>query len=142
MKLCLLREAWNVSGNDPLLPPSPLAVLGSIVHKLLEAAGRGQLQGRQPANIEETWERLLNKAEKKMSQSTLEQTQVPLKKSIPDFEVRKLRACRKAAEIALDADCANKSRVAPYPQLAGVELWVQTDDGTVGGYIDRVKITE
>ena len=73
MKLCLLREAWNVSGNDPLLPPSPLAVLGSIVHKLLEAAGRGQLQGRQPANIEETWERLLNKAEKKMSQSTLEQ---------------------------------------------------------------------
>jgi len=43
MKNCLLREVWTASGNEPLLPASPLAELGTVIHQLLEAAGRGRL---------------------------------------------------------------------------------------------------
>ena len=64
MQACLLREVWNASGNTPILPPSPLAELGSVIHQLLEAAGRGQFAARQEKGIEATWSRLINEAEK------------------------------------------------------------------------------
>ena len=142
MQSCLLREVWNASGNEPLLPPSPLAELGSAIHKLLEAAGRGQLEDGQRAEVEATWTELISEAESRMSLSALKRPQVPLKKSISDFEVRKLRACRRAGEIAHDAGYARQNQGKRPPQPTGFELWVETEDGAVGGYIDRVKMTE
>ena len=100
MQACLLREVWSASGNEPLLPPSPLAELGSLIHRLLEAAGRGQLNGGGNGKVDATWEELVSQSEKKMALSALRKHQIPLSRSIPDFEVRKLRACRRAAEIA------------------------------------------
>lgn len=142
MKACLLREVWTASGNEPLLPPSPLAELGSVIHRLLEAAGRGQLDGGANEKIEATWEELLLQAEKKMTKSALRKHQVPLCKSIPDYEVRKLRACRKAAEIAHDAFFFQDGLHKQSSEPTGFELWVESHDGLVGGYIDRVTITK
>ncbi|MGO9568108.1 MAG: PD-(D/E)XK nuclease family protein, partial [Desulfomonilaceae bacterium] len=77
-----------------------------------------------------------------MARSTLRQHQVPMSRSIPDFQVRKLRACRRAAEIAHDAVRASDGRPRQSSQPAGFELWVESDDGQVGGYIDRVMVTK
>jgi hypothetical protein len=142
MKACLLREVWTASGNEPLLPPSPLAELGSVIHHLFEAAGRGQLDGGGNGGIDATWDALVSRAEKKMIPSALRQHQVPLSRSIPDFEVRKLRACRRAAEIAHDTFRTHNGRRRQSPEPTGFELWVESDDGQVGGYIDRVTMTK
>lgn len=45
MRSCLLREVWTAAGNSPHLPPSPLAELGTVIHKLLGAAGRSEIEG-------------------------------------------------------------------------------------------------
>ena len=142
MQACLLREVWTASGNEPLLPPSPLAELGSVIHRLLEAAGRGQLHGGRNEKVDATWDELVLEAERNMALSTLRQHQVPMSRSIPDFQVRKLRACRRAAEIAHDAFRAHDDRRRPRqsPKPTGFELWVESDDGQVGGYIDRVTM--
>jgi len=142
MQACLLREVWTAAGNEPLLPLSPLAELGSVIHRLFEAAGRGQLHGGRKEKVDATWNELVLDAERNMARSTLRQHQVPMSKSIPDFQVRKLRACRRAAEIAHAAFRAYDGRSRQSPQSTGFELWVESDDGQVGGYIDRVTMTE
>jgi len=88
MQACLLREVWIASGNKPLLPPSPLAELGSVIHRLLEAAGRGQLHSGRKEKVDATWDELVLDAERNMARSTLRQHQVPMSRSIPDFQVR------------------------------------------------------
>ena len=142
MQDCLLREVWTASGNEPLLPPSPLAELGSVIHHLLEAAGRGQLHDGGNGKVNATWEKLISETEKKMSRSALRQHQVPLSRIIPDFEVRKLRACRRAAEIAYNAFRSHDGRSRGSSESTGFELWVESDDGHVGGYIDLVTMTK
>lgn len=138
MQACLLREVWTASGNNSLLPPSPLAELGSVTHRLFEAAGRGQLDGSRNGKVEAAWEALVLQAEKKMVKLALRMHQVPLCKSIPDFEVRKLRACRRATEIAHDAFILKKGGQKQSSEPSGFELWVESHDRLVGGYIDRV----
>lgn len=142
MRTCLLREVWIASGNEPLLPPSPLAELGSVIHQLIEVAGRGQLDGGGKAKVDATWDELISEVEKKMTLRRLSKHQVPLTRSIPDFEVRKLRACRRAAEMAHDALRDHDGRDRQSLEPTGFELWVENDAGQVGGYIDRVMMTE
>ena len=142
LQSCLLREVWYASGNAPLLPPSPLAELGSVIHRLLEEAGRGQFKEPQENAIEAAWSRLINEAEKRMSMSVIRLPHVPLKKSISDFEVRKLRACRQAESIAREATHAREDDRRQTLQPPSFERWVETDDGMVGGYIDHVKTTD
>ena len=40
---CALREVWAASQTPQLLPSSPSARLGSIIHRLLQEAGEGRL---------------------------------------------------------------------------------------------------
>lgn len=141
MKECLLREVWTASSNEPLLPTSPVTELGSVIHLLLEAAGRGRLNGGENRKVGDTWDELVLQGEKKMVLSALRRHQVPLSRSIPDFEVRKVRACRRAAEIAHDALLLQDGPPKQSLEPTGFELWVESHDGLVGGYIDRVTMT-
>src|SRR5581483_9605567 len=59
LQTCALKEVWAGNGNSPLLPPSPAAHLGSIVHKLLEEAGQGKFATTGAAGIAERWCELL-----------------------------------------------------------------------------------
>ncbi|MFC1943532.1 RecB family exonuclease [Chloroflexota bacterium] len=142
MQTCLLREVWAASGNEPLLPPSPVAELGFVIHQLLEVASRGQLDDGGKAKVEAVWDELILEIEKKMTFRRLSKHLVPLTRSISDFEVRKIRAFRRAAEIAHDALRAHDGRYKHSLEPMGFELWVENDTGQVGGYIDRVMTTE
>ena len=142
MQSCLLREVWAASGTPSLLPPSPLTELGSVIHHLLEAAGRGQLGGGANEKIESTWHECLAKAEGKMALSFLSRHLVPLSRSISDFQVRKLRACHRAKEIAHNACRIPAARHKQSSLPTAFELWVESEDGFVGGYIDRVMMTK
>jgi hypothetical protein len=141
MRSCLLREVWTAAGNPPLLPPSPLAELGTVIHELLGAAGRGELEGAGHDRIERTWVDLVSLAEKRMALSALQRHQVPLSRSIPDYEVRKLRALHRAAEIAGVAVRGRVGRPRQGLEHVGCEVWVESHDGQIGGYIDRATMT-
>lgn len=141
MQGCLLREIWTASGNDPLLPPSPRAELGSIAHRILEAAGRGELEGAGSEGVDVRWEALVSQAEAQMERSPLRRPQVPLSRSIPDFQVRRLRTCSRAVEVARDARRGSGRLPEQSHRATGFELWVESDDGDVGGFIDCASET-
>jgi RecB family exonuclease len=138
-KACALREAWAAAGQGPLLPLTPAARIGMAIHQLLEEAGRGQLAPAERPAIERRWEELLAKVEAAMSENWLERQFVPVRSAVPDLEVRRLRAQERALAIAQAAGVAR--RAAPEKAVTGFERWVESPDGTVGGYIDHVMAT-
>lgn len=75
-----------------------------------------------------------------MTLSALQRHQVPLSRSIPDYEVRNLRVFHRTAEIA---DAAVRGRVSwqrQHREHAGFEMCVESLDGQIGGYIDRATM--
>ena len=138
---CELREILSASGNKPLLPIAPEAELGSVIHLLLEAAGRGDLDEGSQKQVAQSWNYFLLEAEEKMARSPLTRPQVPLNESVPDYEVRKLRAFKRAAEIAREASRSAKTSDTPTSKRPTFEFWVESNDGAIGGRIDRALMT-
>lgn len=134
---CILREIWTVNRQTPLLPPSPVAKLGTVIHSLLEQAGKGQI-GQNDENIETTWNELINQVEASMKACWLERFLVPLRDTVQDYEVRKIRASQKAGEITQSIAYSHPGVRTSFEQF---ELWVQSNDGSIGGYIDQVART-
>jgi len=142
---CALREAWAASRAPALLPARPGARPGTVAHTLLENAGRGKISGQGADAVRAEWDRLIAEVEGRMRSSWLERPLVPLRASVRDYEVRRLRAEAQAARIAaepalIDADVAYAGG-AGGAGAAAVEMPVATKDGRAGGIIDRVRET-
>jgi hypothetical protein len=129
---CNLRELWVTPDQSPLLPVSPRARLGSIVHRLLELANNGLPE----KEIAKAWDELVRETETRMSRSWLERSHTPLNKTVNDFEVQRLRAWNRAKQMAQSAAPIEES--AELATGFGYEIWAQSKDGDVGGYIDAV----
>lgn len=141
LKTCALREVWAASGNVALLPVSPKARIGVVTHELLNEAGRGALSADR-ASIEGKWFEKVRKAEMEMQRSPTEQHLVPVSRSVPDLEVRKIRAVQSALAVAEERSATNRAAGAPggmHPY--GFEIPVKSADGLVRGFIDRVLPT-
>jgi PD-(D/E)XK nuclease superfamily len=132
---CTLRELWATSSQSPLLPASPRARLGTIVHRLLELASNGLLVSCEDS-IEKAWSGIVVDVESKMSSSWIEQSLVPLSRTVNDFEVQRLRAWNRAMQLMRPPSPVEEVTV--QQTGFGCEIWVQSTDGTVGGYIDAV----
>ncbi len=132
---CALRELLAASRNAPQLPQSPRAKLGQAAHLLIELAGKGTFRTKERSEVEAQWNKVLSSIESAMEANWLERVLVPLKKSVPDYEVLRLRAVNKALTIA-QRDFSG-SREMPGPRVL-FEQWVQTADGLVGGFIDEI----
>lgn len=141
MRACLLREVWNASGEEFLLPAVPAAELGKVIHRLLEAAGRGQLGDATREEVDKAWDRLIGETEEHMSKSWLSRPLVPLSRSMPDFEVRRIRGSKRAMEIAREASKTREVPQASSNIWQAFEFWAETEDGVVGGFIDRARDT-
>lgn len=135
---CALREVWAAGRQPQLLPSYPKAWLGSAIHSLLEEAGLGKFTPGGNAAIATRWRELLAATEEKMRGSWPDRHLVPLETAVPDFEVRTIRAQNRALEIAEHAPRAKGHGAGT--SLQGTELWVQSDDGLVGGFIDYVEM--
>lgn len=138
---CALREILSASHQAPLLPSSPAARLGSAIHRLLEAAGKGALREINLTAIERVWGELVEQTEQGMRQSWLERSLVPLSRAIPHYEVRKIRACHKAEEVARAVGVVPHARSTSAPGPDRFESWIETSDGLVGGSIDEIQET-
>lgn len=135
---CAMRELWSASRVPPALPVSAYACLGSVIHRLFEKAGNGELD-TEPSSVHRAWEELVAKKERQMQDDGLLRPLVPLKRSVRDFEVRKLRSEARAVEIA--SSCKPYSG-GGHERSLGPELWVESEDGLVGGYIDNAYLDD
>src|SRR5436190_3469583 len=86
---CPLREVLRANGAPQLLPTSAAAHVGTIVHKLLEAAA--QESGMMLAHAESRFAALLVDEEQRMHGSP-DSIFLPLGSHVRDFGVRKRRA--------------------------------------------------
>jgi len=123
-----------VTWQPPLLPNSPSARLGKVIHSLFEAAGKGDLGEGNPLLITQAWAEALTDVEGVMAESWVESPLLPLSKSVPDFEVRRLRAFERAAGLSRGVGRRKPSRSGNLG--TGSEIWVESDDGLVGGFVD------
>jgi len=135
-----LREIWSASRQQPLLPNSPAARLGSVIHRLLEISGKGLIKNIDPVEIQHIWDGLVRKTEQEMDESWLERALVPLKRTVLQYEVRRIRACTRAEEILSARASADKGEVERRSRR--FETWIETNDGLVGGTIDEIQETD
>lgn len=134
---CALREVWAAGKQTNLLPVSPVAQVGLIIHRLLEDAGPGLLGVGDQKAIELRWGELVRLTEERMRSNWLDRHLVPLKNQVADLEVRKIRAWNRAFEISL-ASSVSERRLPVRSKEFGTEIPVASRDGLVAGRIDRV----
>jgi len=118
----------------------PAARLGTAAHRLLENAGAGRLNGATALSAESEWERIIVGVEDGMRRSWLDRSLLPLRDSVLDYEVRRIRACAVATRVLQMRP--HEGRPGSHHPGTEFEVWVQTDDGILGGFIDEVIHTE
>jgi hypothetical protein len=140
---CALREVWAAARTASALPTTVAAAVGTVAHRLLEEAGRGDFFDAADPAIECRWEELLHSAEETSATNWLARHLVPLAGSVPDFQVRRLQALAAARGLA-DAVAGERRPEPDQPSRrfpSGGEVGVSTPDGLAGGRIDAVTLT-
>jgi PD-(D/E)XK nuclease superfamily len=132
---CPLREVWRAAGCPALLPKSPRAWVGTIVHEMLQMAATGRFNGMGPVEIGEIWNLRIHDAENTMRLSWLDSSSVPLVDTVWDLEVQKTRTIRRVREMSKDdaSPCLYDGR-----SSSSSEVWMETPDHSVGGFVDSV----
>ena len=90
LRTCTLSALWTAQRVPRALPQSPAGRLGIVAHKLLEEAGEGKLTNQLAESFEARWEALVQAADASMERSWLERHLVSLRRSVADYEVRKI----------------------------------------------------
>lgn len=131
-QLCSLKEILVASGQPALLPVSPGARIGSVVHTIIEMMTAGDIQNETQFN--KAWQEEINKIEANMRSSLLERHLVPLEETADNYEVKKLMVLQMIASFASGAQQHKfqKSR-------RRSEEWLETKDGKIGGRIDLIQ---
>ena len=135
---CALKSLWSLSGNPPLLPTSPKAWAGIVVHRLLAEVGRGRIQPEWET-VNARWDELVEQAHSEMDASRIERHLVPLTRSVPNMEVLRIRAVQRALAIAgIPRSPKPRAERLKWGPRYGCEIHVQSADGLVRGVIDAV----
>jgi len=134
LKQCILKELWSAVRQPRLLPRSPAAYLGIVIHKLFELAFHGKINDE--ASMSSFWNHEIRCIEDEMLKYTFEKNLVPLEMSAFKFEVKKILAY-KMIRTFFNYNRHKKNG----KKKSGTEVWVQTADGKVGGRIDLIRET-
>lgn len=135
---CALREVWRAAACPPLLPRPPRAWVGTIIHEILQMIPTGRFNSKSKPEIGEAWDFKVAETEKSMLLSWLDAPSVPLNNSAWDFEVQKIRTINRVFAMAWSDDYQGGQGG---PLVSSSELWVETADHLVGGFIDSVEET-
>jgi RecB family exonuclease len=144
LKTCALRGILSASNFSSLLPLSPNARLGSIIHKMYELASKKAI--RSEADFSKEWDKALNQEEAKMISGLLEKNLVPLERHAKDFEVKKNMCLRgikplfQTQPVTQDKEDHFQSVRSSMP-ATGSEYWIETEDKKLGGIVDEIRQT-
>ena len=129
---CPLREVWAAGRAKGLVPSSPSAFLGSVVHRVIEEAMLGTEQ-----NLGQVFEDFASAADDRLRKDPIHRRWVPLSAHAPDYaEMR-----RRAIERAQAATQKPEARAAPTRRRTGPEVRVSARGGKVRGSIDEVDLS-
>lgn len=131
---CRLRACWESAHVDGLLPSSPASHIGTAIHRVIESIGRSEIDIG--TNFDLIWRKYIEEEEQKIKDSWIEQHFVPLSNSDPNYEVKK-RQCKMIVDRMI-CRSVHKSEISCLSEENGNEVWLQTDDGKVGGYVDAI----
>jgi hypothetical protein len=135
---CRLKACWESEHVGGLLPSSPAGHIGTVIHKIIEIVGKNEIDD--DTDFDLMWRQSVEEEEKKMKNSWIERHLVPLETSDPHFEIKK-RQCRLITE-RMVREPTRKGSVSDFQKGSGKEVWLQTEDGKIGGYIDAIISTE
>ena len=131
---CPLRAIWSSARQSPLLPVSPAARLGSVSHKVLELAGLGKVNTFQ--GLHKAWRSEVGNVEAEMSESMTDRHLVPLRKHAYRYEVKKRLTFAVAGQI-VERRC-RRTPVSSEDRKTESEVWLETEDGRLGGFVDLI----
>lgn len=133
---CRLRACLESNRFPGLLPRSPSARCGTVIHRIIEAAAKKKIN--EEDDFEEYWNRCIMIEEKEMADSWIERHLVPLKKSTPKYELKKYQC------LLTIRSMFNKTRshaVHDHINRTSREIWLETQDRIVGGFVDAIIST-
>lgn len=112
-----------------------MTVLGLIAHHILREAGGGKDSVSKP---ERKWDEIVERTNVKLRQSWVEACLYPLQSTAPMYEVLKRRTCVRANEVCSVTKAGSiGARIGR--RSIGYEVWVESQDGTVAGSIDKAE---
>ena len=139
---CQLQAAWAADSQlrDPL-PRFPVARVGTVVHSVLEVAAKGKFVDASESEFGRHWDRAVAKVEREMNLSWPDRHLVPLSTSDRLYEVRRFQAEEASLSLARYSS-AQPPRYESGGSASGLgsELWVETADKRIGGFIDVVLL--
>lgn len=138
---CSLRVSLAASGIPHLIPNSPAARLGTIIHKMFDLASKGVINTE--IDFDKEWIKLLAKVENIMASNSLEKYFVPLNLNVRYFDVKK-DLCLLGVQKILGLKKSNfysqgLAQSQRSPNFTGSELYFETSDQKVNGVVDDIR---
>ena len=133
LEACALREVWSAGGQPGLLPVSPQARLGSVIHRVLEQAWKGGVPPGQEAAV---WGDELARINAQLTASWLEAHLAPLQNTLPDHGAKRARCLERLRSLV--APGQGQNHASRYLIGAEVNVWdgAREEDSVVFGKID------
>lgn len=129
---CKLRACLESNKIQGLLPQSPSMHCGTVIHKIIEKTGKGEIKGDD--DFERFWDKYIGFEEEKMKHSWIERHLVPLERSTPNYDLKKYQCLLTIRSIKQ----RSSSTEITGPKGLAREIWLETQDKAVGGYIDAI----
>jgi len=104
----------------------------------MEKVGRGEIVAGE--DFPKIWNEFIEAEENRMILSWIDRPLVPLEKSTPEFQLKKYQ-CQLAVESRSGRTQSIETRSLPR-KTKKHEVWLETQDGTVGGYVDAILSTD
>ena len=146
LRVCFLRAAFQADPQfSSVRSLSTAATLGTVSHRLLESAARGELDDTLEQNLDtvvaKRWDKLVKSEEKALQRQA--HGSVPAHIRWPKHALRKVSACKAASRIALQRRRGFRgvSAAALSPNPTGTEVWYEGYEGRLAGRIDLVRRT-
>ncbi|AKB67565.1 hypothetical protein DU57_14210 [Methanosarcina mazei] len=141
LKSCYLKGVWGSNNYPPLLPASPHAIIGKVIHEIMEYVGKGNLEINESSeSFDEKWNSCIKREETKLTNSWFEKHLTPLSTSVKNYDEKK-ELCRLTVESSFKYKNQNIVKYKPSVPIK-CELWLRTHDKICVGKADCVKVSD
>jgi len=143
LKICPLQGILTANRVPNFLPVSPNAIIGSILHKIIESRHKGVVKSWEDYSA--IWDFFVDEAEKKMMMAWLEKRFVPLSISAKMYEVKKRKCWNFLSPSLLNEISDNQfdSMQLPFSETKKTnEIFLESKCGGICGIIDTLDDTK
>jgi PD-(D/E)XK nuclease superfamily len=98
LRRCILRESANSGGQIPLLPQSPRAGIGTVIHKLFERAATDAAFEFSEKAVGMAWDKAIDDLEKFLTNSEYMEGMLPIARNVPNLGLMRSRTILRILE--------------------------------------------